>query len=309
MEANKNFNDFKEKQKELLQIMETDTKTFHIHSIFWNCCCVCVIFSVIFFFLLVRPYVAYRTAIAQVKDENYILAYQNISHTVLKNSEEWEQYIHYNLVKEYFNNQNYELVLEELKELKNSRYIDLLEIKDITEKSNFYIGRQYYREQDWGHAVAYLNKLTSIEYVNVAQPMLEESYYYLGCEKLELGNYEGAATYFSKTNYGDSMEKRQMISDLNSTDDLISPYKAERIMEDYLKDMSGWWDVTEESDTELIIWEHWNTGMKGKITVDLKSGDCYEESPYAGVDIPDDRIPLKTVLLFNLKDRPLYYEE
>lgn len=66
---------------------------------------------------------------------------------------------------------------------------------------------------------------------------------------------------------------------------------------------NGYWLMSEEdsNDNQMVAWEHWNTGMKGKVILDLQSGDCYREEPYEGVNILSE-IPLSQVFLFNAYD-------
>lgn len=87
--------------------------------------------------------------------------------------------------------------------------------------------------------------------------------------------------------------------------DLVTREEGYEIISDYLtkQGVNGYWqEVLDENHNTLTVWEHWNTGMKGKVTMDLFSGDCFEEAPYAGVDYPDPNIPLKSELLFNAFD-------
>ena len=47
--------------------------------------------------------------------------------------------------------------------------------------------------------------------------------------------------------------------------------------------IAGYWLLSEDEEPgKVVIWEHWRTGVKGKIVVYLDTGDCYEEAPYAG---------------------------
>lgn len=63
----------------------------------------------------------------------------------------------------------------------------------------------------------------------------------------------------------------------------------------------GYWLLYESENPEVVeIWEHWPTGSKGKIVVDLKTGDCIEKAPYWGIDLPYDDIPVQHTFLFNL---------
>lgn len=64
---------------------------------------------------------------------------------------------------------------------------------------------------------------------------------------------------------------------------------------------TGYWLLSEGGEPGKVeIWEHWRTGVKGKIIVYLDTGDCYEEAPYAGVDYPHPDLPLERNLLFNI---------
>lgn len=88
--------------------------------------------------------------------------------------------------------------------------------------------------------------------------------------------------------------------------------EAYRVLSGYLikKDVPGYWSLVDEERTDVLeVWEHWPTGSKGKVTVDLKTGVCYEEAPYWGVDIPYEEIPLERNYLFNIYDYLYFYEE
>ncbi|MCB7317801.1 hypothetical protein [Lacrimispora sp. 210928-DFI.3.58] len=52
-------------------------------------------------------------------------------------------------------------------------------------------------------------------------------------------------------------------------------------------DKVGYWSPADEiADNILIMWQIWPTGFRGKFTVDLNTGDCYEEGPYWGPEDP-----------------------
>ena len=67
-------------------------------------------------------------------------------------------------------------------------------------------------------------------------------------------------------------------------------------------DEIGWWDIVDDSDNPLIMWQFWRTGSKGKYMINMETGDCYVEAPYSGVDIPYSDIPLTQRYVLNIND-------
>ncbi|RGY99621.1 hypothetical protein [Clostridium sp. AM58-1XD] len=86
---------------------------------------------------------------------------------------------------------------------------------------------------------------------------------------------------------------------------MMTREEAYEIIDYYLNSnqVSGYWQMDEDGNQSVLtVWEHWPTGSKGKITMDLFLGNCYEEAPYWGVGLPYSDIPLEKTLLFNAYD-------
>lgn len=65
---------------------------------------------------------------------------------------------------------------------------------------------------------------------------------------------------------------------------------------------SGWWSIEDDKgDGKVVMWQTWPTGFKGKYTIYMNTGDCYEEGPYWGIDDPLEGCLEKSYCL-NVKD-------